>query len=110
MILAVATIAAIMTSPGQTFAVSIFLERFISELGISRSLVSTLYTVGTLVGSFALPIVGRQFDHRGARITMTTIVLLFGLACVYMGFIQNALMLGVGFALIRMLARVASAW
>lgn len=104
-ILAVATVAAIMTSPGQTFAVSIFLERFIEELGISRSLVSTLYTIGTLVGSFALPIVGRQFDRRGARITMTIIALLFGLACVYMGFVRNAIMLGIGFALIRMLGQ-----
>lgn len=104
-ILAVATVAAIMTSPGQTFAVSIFLERFIDELDISRSLVSTLYTIGTLFGSFALPIVGRQFDRRGARITMTVIALLFGLACLYMGFVQNALMLGIGFMLIRMLGQ-----
>ena len=104
-ILVVATIAAIMTSPGQTFAVSIFLERFISELGISRSLVSTLYTIGTLVGSFALPLVGRQFDQRGARTTMTVIAILFGLACLYMGFVQNALMLGIGFCLIRMLGQ-----
>lgn len=94
-----------MTSPGQTFAVSIFIEQFIQELGISRSLVSTLYTAGTLVGSLALPIVGRQFDQRGARITMTVITLLFGLACVYMGFVQNAIMLGVGFVLIRMLGQ-----
>ncbi len=104
-ILVIATIGSIMTSPGQTFAVSIFIEQFIQDLGISRSMVSTLYMIGTLGGSLALPIVGRQFDQRGARILMTIIALLFGLACIYMGFVQNALMLGIGFILIRMLGQ-----
>ncbi len=104
-ILLIATLGSIMTSPGQTFAVSIFIEQFIRDLGISRSLVSTLYTIGTLCGSLALPIVGRQFDQRGARLLMTVIALLFGLACIYMGYIQNALMLGIGFVLIRMLGQ-----
>jgi MFS family permease len=104
-ILLMGTLGMIMTSPGQTFAVSIFIEQFITDLGISRSLVSTLYTVGTLVGSFALPLVGRQIDRRGPRQMMTTISLLFGLACIYMGFITNAVMLGAGFILIRMLGQ-----
>ncbi len=104
-ILVIATFGSIMTSPGQTFAVSIFIEHFIRDLGISRSLVSTLYTIGTLCGSLALPLVGRQFDRRGARTLMTVIALLFGLACLYMGYVQNALMLGIGFVLIRMLGQ-----
>ena len=43
------TLGMIMTSPGQTYVISVFLEYIIADLGISRSLVSTLYTVGTLV-------------------------------------------------------------
>jgi len=99
------TLGLIMTSPGQTFAVSIFIEQFISDLGISRSLVSTLYTVGTLTGSFALPFIGRQIDWRGPRRMVVIISLLFGLACIYMGYVQNAIMLGLGFILIRMLGQ-----
>jgi len=100
-----ATFGLIMTSPGQTYAVSIFIEHFIRDLGISRSWVSTLYTIGTLVGSFALPFVGRQIDRRGVRAMVVIISLLFGVACVYMGTIRNALMLGVGFIAIRMLGQ-----
>ena len=95
----------IMTSPGQTYAVSIFIEHFIADLGISRSLISTLYTVGTLVGSFALPLVGRQIDARGPRIMVTVISFLFGLACIYMGTVANAAMLLIGFIAIRMLGQ-----
>lgn len=104
-ILATGTLGAIMTSPGQTYSVSIFLEHFITDLSISRSLVSTLYTIGTLVGSFALPIVGRQIDRHGPRWMMVIIAALFGLACIYMGFVSNAVMLGLGFVAIRMLGQ-----
>lgn len=96
------TLGLIMTSPGQTYSVSIFIEHFIQDLGISRSLVSTLYTVGTLVGSFAMPIVGRQIDRRGSRMMVVVISVLFGFACVYMGFVSNAIMLGLGFVAIRL--------
>ena len=94
-----------MTSPGQTYVVSIFIEGFIADLGISRSLVSTLYTLGTLVGSFVLPIVGYQIDRHGARLIVVLITALFGFACVYMGYVQNAFMLGLGFIALRMLGQ-----
>lgn len=102
-----ATLGMVMTSPGQTYAVSIFLEHFIVDLGISRSLVSTLYTLGTLVGSFALPLIGRQIDARGPRMMTVAISLLFGIACIYMGYVTNAVMLGLGFVAIRMLGQGA---
>lgn len=101
----VATLGLIMTSPGQTYSVSIFIEHFISDLDLSRSLVSTLYTVATLIGSFALPMVGRQIDSLGSRAVMVMISILFGIACVYMGFIINAVMLFMGFIAIRILGQ-----
>ncbi|GJM41505.1 MAG: MFS transporter [Ardenticatenaceae bacterium] len=104
-IFAVGTIGLTMTSPGQTYAVSIFIEHFINDLSLSRSLVSTLYTVGTLTGSFALPFIGRQIDQRGHRLMVLLISVGFGLACIYMGFVQNAIMLGLGFVAIRMLGQ-----
>ncbi|GAB4450057.1 MAG: MFS transporter [Anaerolineae bacterium] len=104
-ILLAGSLGLILTSPGQTYAVSIFIEHFITDLGLSRSLVSALYTAGTLVGSLALPLVGRQIDRYGARRMVVLIAALFGLACIYMGLVQNALMLGLGFIAIRMLGQ-----
>ena len=101
----IGTLGMIMSSPGQTYVVSIFIESFITDLGISRSLVSTLYTLGTLVGSFVLPIVGYQIDRHGARLIVVLITALFGFACVYMGYVQNAFMLGLGFIALRMLGQ-----
>lgn len=104
-ILLVGAVGVILTSPGQTYSVSVFIDHFIAELGISRSLVSTLYSVGTLTASFAMPFVGRQMDLRGSRLMIVVISLLLGLACVYMGFVRNWVMLGIGFFALRMLGQ-----
>jgi len=104
-ILGAGALGTIMTSPGQTYSISIFIDFFIEELGISRSMVSTLYSIATLIGSFALPFVGRQIDRRGPRVMVVIISVLFGLACIYMGFVNNAVMLAFGFIAIRMMGQ-----
>jgi sugar phosphate permease len=104
-IAAVATLGSVMTNPGQTPVVSIFIDRFIADLDISRSLVSTLYMVGSLVGGLSLSFWGMQIDRRGTRFMMTLIAGLLGIACIYMGFVNNALMLGLGFVMLRMLGQ-----
>ena len=102
LIMLAGTLGLIMTSPGQTYAVSIFIEHFIADLGLNRSTVSTLYAAGTLVGSFALPFVGRQLDQHGPRQMIVWVSLIFGLACIWLGVAQNGVMLLVGFIGIRM--------
>ena len=95
----------IMTSPGQTYGVSIFIEYFIADLGVSRSLVSTYYAIGTLVGAAAQPLIGRRIDQHGPRTVVVAVAVLFGLACLYMGLVQGGVMLLFGFVLIRMLGQ-----
>lgn len=104
-IMAAGTLGMIMTSPGQTYTESIFIEYLINDLAISRSLISMLYSFGTLVGGFSLPLWGKQIDRHGTRKIVTIISILFGLSCIYMGFVQNALMIGLGFMLVRMLGQ-----
>lgn len=106
-ILIVATFGMIMSSPGQTYAISIFIEHFIQDLAISRSVVSTLYTAGTLASSLTLPWIGRQIDRRGARVMILVVSALFGLASMYMGLVRNVVMLGIGFMFVRMLGQGA---
>ncbi len=104
-VLIVGTLGVIMSSPGQTYSFSIFIERFIEDLQISRSFVSSLYAIGTVTGSLALPYIGRAIDRRGNRKMVVLIALAFGSACVYMGFVQNAVMLLIGVIFMRMLGQ-----
>lgn len=100
-ILLAGTFGMAMTTPGQTIGVSIFIDGIIADLGLSRSVVSLLYAIGTLGGSFALPFVGRFIDRRGPRVAVVIIASLFALACVWMGFVQGLVTLLIGFVLIR---------
>ena len=106
-ILFAGTFGMIMTTPGQTVGVSVFLDKIIADLGLSRSAVSLLYTLGTLVGSFSLPFIGRFIDRRGPRVAVVVIAALFALACVWMGLVGSLVGLLLGFMLIRGLGQGA---
>jgi sugar phosphate permease len=103
MILGAGTFGIIMTSPGQTFIVQAFIEEFMGDLGLSRTMVSTLYMIGTLANAALLQLigVGRMIDKRGPRIMVLIISILLGLTCVFMGFVHSAVMLCLGFIALR---------
>ena len=100
-ILFAGTLGLALTTPGQTVGVSVFLDKIIADLDLSRGQVSLMYTLGTLAASFALPFVGRFIDRRGPRLAVAIIAALFALACVWMGFVSNLVTLFFGFLLIR---------
>ncbi|MBF2014930.1 MAG: MFS transporter [Rivularia sp. T60_A2020_040] len=106
-VLMAGTLGMLMTTPGQTVGVSVFLDKIITELGLTRSTVSLLYMFGTLGGSFTLPFIGRFIDRKGPRYAVIAIALLFALACVGMGFVQGLITLGLGFIAIRGLGQGA---
>jgi MFS family permease len=71
-------IALALTAPGQTAAVSVFVNPLIDSLHLSRSVVSTAYLVGSLSGAFVMPFIGRLIDRFGPRRIMAAIALCFG--------------------------------
>ncbi|WP_370097604.1 MFS transporter [Bradyrhizobium yuanmingense] len=90
-----------MTLPGQTAGVSVFFDPITADLGISRTSASIAYAVGTLAGILPAPVISRWIDRRGPRLTATIIAGGLALACVFMATVQSAVMLLVGFALLR---------
>ncbi|MDZ7802250.1 MAG: MFS transporter [Trueperaceae bacterium] len=106
-VVAAGTLGAMMTTPGQTTGVSVFLDHIIADVGLSRSGVSSLYLVGTLLGSLSLPFAGRFVDRRGPRTAVMVFAAAFALACVWMGIAVEAVTLLIGFTLIRALGQGA---
>lgn len=104
-VLGFATLTGALTGPGQTIGVSVFVDHFIADLGLSRSGVSTAYLIGTLVAAFGLPIVGQQIDSRGVRTAMTAIGVAFGAALIAMSGVQGFVTLIIGFVAIRLLGQ-----
>ncbi|MCS4162606.1 MFS family permease [Salinibacter ruber] len=100
-VLAMSTLGMAATLPGQTAGVSLFIDSFIEDVGLSRSLVSWLYTAATVLGSLALPLMGRLVDQWGPRRMATLAVGLFALSCAGMGQAGGWIGVFVGFVCLR---------
>ncbi len=105
--LPIAMLAAIATSPAQTFGISVFNPSFRSSLGLSHSQLTGAYMVGTLLAALPQPYIGGLMDRFGIRRVMFFIVILLGLACIFMSQVQNLAMLFLAFFLLRMLGQGA---
>jgi len=101
-IVGLASITGAMTGPGQTIGVSVFIDHFIGDLGVSRSQVSTTYLIGTLAAALVLPLIGNRIDRVGVRRAMTMIAIAFGIALVGMAGVNGLAALTVGFFAIRL--------
>lgn len=77
-VVAICAIAFSLTAPGQTTAVSAFVDPLIDDLGVTRSAVSTAYLIGSLSGGLVMPFLGRLIDRFSPRVLMSTIALCFG--------------------------------
>ena len=106
-VLVVGTLGLMMTTPGQTVGVSVFLDPIIDELGATRAGVSLLYTLGTLAGALALPFVGRAIARRGPRRAVAWIATGLAGACVYIATVTSLTALAIGFVLLRGLGQGA---
>jgi MFS family permease len=104
-VLAIASLAMFTSGPGQTYAVSIFVDPLIRETGWTRTDIAALYAAGSLTAACAMIFVGRLFDRWGARILIALIVILFGLAALWMSSIHSPFELYLGFAAIRTLGQ-----
>jgi len=100
-VLGISTLGMAATLPGQTAGVSLFIDAFIEDLGLSRSLVSWFYTVATVLGSLALPLMGRLLDRWGPRRMAVAIIALFALSCVGMSQVSGWIGVFVGFVCLR---------
>ena len=104
-ILPSAGLAMFASGPGQTFAISMFVDPLIEEFGWSRTSVSGLYTAGSLTAAATMLGVGWLLDRFGARVVITAIGLLLGLAALWMSTVDSQLELYAGFAALRVLGQ-----
>lgn len=94
-----------MTGPGQTLGVSVFIDPMINGLELSRSQVSTAYLIGTLAGALGLPAIGRFLDTQGPRRSTAIVGVVFGVVLLGMAGVSGIVTLTLGFVGIRMLGQ-----
>lgn len=106
-VLAVASLGVFLTGPAQTYGVSVFIEPMLQELGWGRSLFSAMYSAASIVAGLSMLVFGRYFDRIGARVAVTALAVLYGIACFGMSIVADPLGLAVGFTALRIFGQAS---
>lgn len=99
--LGVASLVLLLSTPAQTYGFSVFIDPMLTQLGLSRSLVSVVYTVATLVSAGAVFLVGGVIDRHGHRSVLAATTVVYAAALVVMGAVGGTWTLLLGFTLLR---------
>jgi len=105
--LPVAMIAHIATSPGQSFAIAVFNQSFTETLQLSEKQLTGAFGLGTLLASLTLPMFGMLMDRWGIRRSMSLVVFMLGVACFFISQVHSLLMLFFAFLFLRMFGQGA---
>ncbi|TFB13226.1 MFS transporter [Filobacillus milosensis] len=90
------------SGPGQTFAISIFIDYYIEDFEYSRAFVSSLYSIATLMAGFLLFTVGKLADIYGQRVMMVAIGSALAFAAFWNSLISGPIMMFLGFFMLRL--------
>ncbi len=105
MIIFVAALSVFFSAPGQTYSISAFIDSYIDDFGLSRTLVSFIYSVATVISGTMLVFVGRAVDKHGQRAMTVLIGILLAIACFFNSFISSIAMIAVSFFFLRYLGQ-----
>ncbi len=93
--------------PGQTAGVSLFTPSFETALNLTRTQQTGAYALGTFLASLVMTYVGAQMDRFGIKRIMGIVTVIFGLVCVYTGFVSGFWTLFIAFLFLRMFGQGA---
>jgi MFS family permease len=93
------------TSPGQTFAISAFTPALLESLQLSESRLALAYMLGTLCAAVPLSVVGPVSDRFGLRWTSLVVVLALSATCYLISTVTGFAGLFVAFLLLRFLGQ-----
>ncbi len=104
-IVLVCFLVAFSSGPGQSYVFSIFLGSIIEDTGLSRTMVSALYAVGTGISALMVAFVSRMADRVGPRLVMIFVAGGLGAACFGMAFAHGFAAFFLAFAALRALGQ-----
>lgn len=100
-ILAICVIAVYTSAFGLTYTVSVYVDPMLADLGLSRTLYSLAYAVGTAAGGLVLLFIGRPLERWGSRLMMVTGAIGLASGLIVLSFATGPLWLFIGFPIIR---------
>lgn len=96
-IVAVAAIASMFSSAGQTYSISAFIDAYINEFGFSRTDISMIYSVATFFSGMLMIVMGKMVDRFGEKMMLVIVGLMLALTTLFNSFVTTIPMLAIGF-------------
>ncbi len=90
-----------LSAPGQTYSISVFTKVYIEEFGYSSTLISSAYSIATLLSGVLLVFMGKAVDKFGVRKMLIIVPILLGCATFFNSYVSNIYMLFFGFLFLR---------
>jgi len=84
------------SSFGQTFLLSLYVPKIITDFGFSNTLFGGVYAVATVIGSFMLVFVGKRIDNTDLRKYTVSSAFLLMASCLMLAFSFNIFMVFLG--------------
>ncbi len=104
-VVAVGTLIAFSSGPGQSYVFSVFIDSLIADTGISRTNISALYAIGTGISAVMVMMVSRMADRYGPRLVVGLVAFGLGLACFGMAAASGPIAFFIAFAALRALGQ-----
>ncbi|MEM9352789.1 MAG: MFS transporter [Planctomycetota bacterium] len=102
-----ATLVMLASTPGQTFGVAFFNEHFRAVCGLSTTGIAAVYLTATVLASLAVPYLGGLSDRLGLRRTILIAVAAMAVLCLLGSAVSNVAML---FAFYLLMRSVGPGW
>jgi len=102
LMLPLATLLMVASSPGQTFGVAYFNVRFLDDFALSKTGLSTVYLAATLLASLGIPYIGSLIDRFGLRRAVLCAVAAMIAACVFASQMTGIVTMFLAFLALRM--------
>jgi MFS family permease len=99
--LAICGVAVFASASGLTYTVSVFVDPLLADLGVSRSLLSTAYALGTGTGGLVLLWMGRPLERWGNRRVMAVGAIGLAVGLIVLSLATGPWWLFLGFPIIR---------
>lgn len=107
MIVVLGFLSSALTSPGQSFVISLYLEPVMGDLALSRVEISSIYAIATLAAAACLPLVGRWADRIPSGRFLGWVLALIALSMAGFAMVRTAAALAIAFFFLRLLAQGA---
>jgi MFS family permease len=107
LVVALGFLSSALTSPGQSFVISLYLEPVMGDLGLARMEISSIYAIATLAAAICLPFVGIWADRVSGGRFLGIVLALIGVAMAGFAAVRTITALAVAFFFLRLLAQGA---